>query len=94
MMPIHSRYTNRNAGPNFRLAISATVRPSKLVHIDTRWSNSTTLVNRPRRRIPRPRAREFWRRLLPYQRYISLRLALMKLFSGGCSTVLIAASGT
>ncbi|MNI69751.1 hypothetical protein D3C73_1255190 [compost metagenome] len=94
MMPIHSRYTRMNAVPYLKLAISATVRPSSEVHIDTRWSNSTTEVNTPRRLIPRPRAREFCRRLLPYQRNISLRLALMKLFSGGCSTVLIAASGT
>ncbi|MNZ93334.1 hypothetical protein D3C78_1123960 [compost metagenome] len=93
-MPIHSRYTSRKPRPNLRLAITATVRPSRLVHIDTRWSNSTMLVNSPRRRRPRPSAREFCRRLLPYQRYISLRLALRKLFSGGCSTVLMAASGT
>ncbi len=77
-----------------RLARIATTRPSRLVHIETRWSNSTSMVNQPRRRAPSLSAREFCRRLLPYQRYISLRLALMKLFSGGCSTVLIAASGT
>ena len=62
------------APPYLKVAIKATVRPRREVHIDTRWSNSTTLVNRPSRRTPRPRAREFWRRLLPYQDRKSTRL--------------------
>lgn len=54
--PIQSRYTSRKAMLYLRLARIATTRPSRLVHIETRWSNSTSMVNQPRPRAELERA--------------------------------------